>query len=687
MIPILKRLANLILIVCCWDLKSLIAQSWSDSLAKTDSHQAIIDLSGWNFHADGVAELKGDWQLYWGELLEPKDFEGKKILAPPILYPVPSTWSSAKNPRMPESPNHYASYHVKVRIPKSYAEQFIPLTLGVKETPGAFRLWVNGVEAIRGGQVGQSAESELAHIGKEYYSFTPKTDTLDLLMQVSNYHYKDGGMWWPLVLGEVDSMTRQIAFAYGLDCFVLSGLLLMSFYHFGLFWMRRDSSSSLLFALFCIGIAIRSLTAGFSNIYLVIIPNMSFDWKMTLEYSSFYASIPIYFSFMRTLYPLEFSMKVEKIIVGIGFVFVVHAFTTSARHFSNYLEIYQIFTVICSTYCLMALVRALLNKRHDIVLFLSGTIVVISSTVNDILQAHRISPLGINVTPFGVLLLVLLQSLVLARRFSWAFSQVKSKSEEIKSLYHSRGVMAGKASHHLNNPLMAIVGSTSQIQKVARGLQETIERVLPPEKDRDLDTETFAKIVSQSFHTISSDVECIETAIKRADRAASNLRHLSGVHGNDLTLYSVLKFWKELQIKLDDIMSSSNYRPTWQELTGSPTNQHIVLHSALYFYALADLIHDLIRELEQSPTLSLTIATEVDHGVSLMIRFKVQNPISLKKNKFEELDYAKVVASTFSGLVTLIHSDKDGQYEGLKLDFVDDVELIDPDRNFLSRAS
>ena len=34
----------------------------------------ILDLSGWDFEKSGPIKLEGEWEFYWKQLLEPKDF-------------------------------------------------------------------------------------------------------------------------------------------------------------------------------------------------------------------------------------------------------------------------------------------------------------------------------------------------------------------------------------------------------------------------------------------------------------------------------------------------------------------------------------------------------------------------------------------------------------------------------------
>ena len=40
----------------------------------------VLDLTKWNFDADGVIDLSGEWEFYWNKLLSPDEIKAGKEL-------------------------------------------------------------------------------------------------------------------------------------------------------------------------------------------------------------------------------------------------------------------------------------------------------------------------------------------------------------------------------------------------------------------------------------------------------------------------------------------------------------------------------------------------------------------------------------------------------------------------------
>ena len=72
-----------------------LVQSSSALIADPRAHQGRMDLREWRFETQGLIELKGDWTVYWDELLSPRDIAGRPS---PQTFPIPDSWESVERP-------------------------------------------------------------------------------------------------------------------------------------------------------------------------------------------------------------------------------------------------------------------------------------------------------------------------------------------------------------------------------------------------------------------------------------------------------------------------------------------------------------------------------------------------------------------------------------------------------------
>src|SRR5690606_16638341 len=129
----------------------------------------------------------------------------------------------------------------------------------------SYTLWLNGVELSSNGVVGTSEKTSKPYWMPKTVLFNPDSDTLDIVIQASNFHHAIGGVRKDILLGESQSLLfkRKIAVVSNICRFVV--LVVISLVFFGLFLFSRKERSILWFAALCLTWAART---AFSNPYL-----------------------------------------------------------------------------------------------------------------------------------------------------------------------------------------------------------------------------------------------------------------------------------------------------------------------------------------------------------------------------------------------------------------------------------
>jgi signal transduction histidine kinase len=529
-----------------------------------------IQASQWEH---GPVELRGNWAFYWGKFLEPGDFQNPLSLPPPIRMPVPSLWSDAPA-ELGLKPNHFASYRLEIVLPDHVVQEKQLLTLRIPELPGAYQVWLDKRLRLRYGKIGRAETEEIPETGARYITFTPEQRYVEIIFQTSSFHNRSGGMWFPPTLAPAESTTALRSKTLTADAFVLSALIVMTFYHLSLYKFRPENKAALMFAIYCMTIAVRSSMTGPDTIVKLFFPGVSQNIQKMCEYGGFYAAVPAFYAFIQELYPQNFSMRLSRILWFVGGIFILTTLLFPVRIFVDFVEYYQIITAVVTAIVFVQLWGVIKQRHEGYALYVLGVLFTTLATLNDILHAHRNAPIDMFIAPYGLFFMILLQSIHLALRFSNAFSQIEKQETRIQGLNEElvvqnqklaeevsiRGAMAANAAHHLNNPLQAMSGFASTVGSELKAIRDRLEGIFPAEADLSPDEAQVIESFRSSFRKMAEDQHAMERAIKRATTVSSELRIVSGVHGIDMQRSSLASFWQQLiqEIEDDDVLGLRN---------------------------------------------------------------------------------------------------------------------------------
>jgi len=106
-------------------------------------------------------------------------------------YDVPGTWNGEEFGSATMEGSGYGTFALRVKLPDSVPER---LAVRSRDQATAFRLFVNGTEAVTSGVASDDpAVGEGSGAGGRYAFRAPESGKLELVLQVSNYHHRQGG--------------------------------------------------------------------------------------------------------------------------------------------------------------------------------------------------------------------------------------------------------------------------------------------------------------------------------------------------------------------------------------------------------------------------------------------------------------------------------------------------------------
>ncbi|MFS0726405.1 7TM diverse intracellular signaling domain-containing protein [Paenibacillus sp. 1P07SE] len=450
--------------------------------SRADSQSGIIDLQEWDAAADGPVKLNGNWELYWERLLAPDQIDPVDRTG---YIAVPGSWNGYEAEGLSLPGRGFATYRVLLALPPS--EQRLALSIPGVST--AYRLWIDGEPAGGSGQVGPSAADSTAQSLPRTFAFEVQGPYTELVVQVSNFDHRFGGLWRELRVGHEADFLAAEKWNLALDLFIFGSLSIMGAYHIGVFLLRREERALLYFGLSSLLISLRVLFVG-EQYMIQLFP--AFPWHLAsrIEYESYYLLIPLGVMFLRELFPAEMPRWLFKGTQAVGFAFAAYALVAPVYIVSLTNGVYQLFTLIVIASVIRVLLLAVRRRREGAVILLSGFLLMSLTVVLDMLYYNEWIALG-DTGSLGIFAITVAQSLALAIRFGRSFQKVKELSVQLLELNEglekkveertgelqrsekARRQFLSDITHELNTPIMLIQG---YVEAVASGIAEEPEQ-------------------------------------------------------------------------------------------------------------------------------------------------------------------------------------------------------------------
>lgn len=341
----------------------------------------ILDLSGTVLDNQSIINLDGEWLFHWEEMLTPDNFESSKSTG--IKAAVPSYWSSYQIDGENLPGMGYGTYSLQIILPQDYQSS---ICFDIPVFDVAYTFYLNNRVMSSNGEVGSTIEEEDPWYHPSSFCFIPDSDTLQVLIQVSNFHHRRGGFWQSVYMGGPGKVLerREHSRMYS---YSTVGVLFFFMIFFLIFWSFTSKERvMLLFALTTLGILIRAVNTGlyFSNAFL----ETPWAWQIRMEYLGSYLAYLFGMMFLHELFPRRYMNKIIRIntvVIGLAAISLV---VLPVRIFAYEMMAFQPLMVIFLAHYLIISFLGILKKRVLDGVFFVSLAFFIFTLVNDILLAN-----------------------------------------------------------------------------------------------------------------------------------------------------------------------------------------------------------------------------------------------------------------------------------------------------------
>ncbi|MGG3455144.1 ATP-binding protein [Paenibacillus rhizolycopersici] len=384
---------------------------------KFQSEEGILDLTQVRI-SENPQKLNGEWEFYWQELLSPEDIQNRLARdgSHDRWIRIPSSWLGYRLDDQQLNGTGFATYRLVIQL--SEQDRNERLALRLPTIFHAYKLWVNGELLAEVGVVGQDKRSVTPQLATRLVFFQPENDTVELVMQVSNFHHKRGGITKFIELGGSDVLTVKTHLNIAGEMFVTASLLLIGIYHLLLFVLRRKDRAPLYFGLFTLLFGIRSLLVG-EHLLTQLWPAFPWEIQFKIEYLTLCSGGYIITKYSNSIFPNSVSrwFRLGSEIVTGALCLVVAV--SPALFYTKLLTVIGVVVVLHMVYLMVGLVQSAVRRMEGALFFLLVSMVALVTVINDFLYFNEWSPIG-NTSPLGLLVFTIAQMFLLSSRFTRA---------------------------------------------------------------------------------------------------------------------------------------------------------------------------------------------------------------------------------------------------------------------------
>ena len=459
-----------------------------------------------------ITSLDGKWEFYWQQLLTPSELPQ----ATPRFIDVPDDWNNHAYPQF-----GYATYRKVITIPPEQVDSNLAMLL--ESVGSSYTVWMNGTIMDRVGRVGSDHSSETPDMHLNIIYFTPKTEQVEIVMQVSNFSFRDAGILGTVKIGSARDITLHAFISYAiLDLILIGAMLVVGIYYLMIMPSSQRNRQVIIFGILCLIFALRIFFLN-SIISYTMFPELPWDWLIKLKILVRLLSVFVWALLLQSFYPKDIHPLLFRATIGFYVLCVLTVFILPTPVLSLH-AIWQGITVL-ATLCIYGLylgIVTIVRKREGAKIHLTAAIVLIGTFIHDsLLYTDKIT--GFPILSLATLLFLLAQALIISNRFSLILEENKRYSTELQLINAQLEQTVAERTEELHQKNVQLSSQIQQRSKLMANIAHDmgspltgVQSTLLILKDEELESEEKQGLVALILAKVSEAKHLIENLFQLA---------------------------------------------------------------------------------------------------------------------------------------------------------------------------
>jgi len=390
--------------------------------------KGIITLNSAQINTKTGASLIGEWEFYENKLYTPDSFLINNIIPEYINYPE-------KGPNKKLNKHLYATYRLKAIVKNVN----FPLVITNKRIFSSNKIWVNGKLLGQAGIVNTNSQNykpELKITFGKILNINSKIDTIEIVIQIANFHDPASGIITPVKLENLKNATTKQALEVSFLIAIIAILSIIGLFSATIFIIRKKDYYYLALTALSILFITFSIATNDTLIKNIFISDFLILTRLTHISISLYPSVIIIFFYF--MYKNEVSKKIVILALIISIALVIFSLFFNVEIIRKLTIIKVIFVFSTFSYLLFyALIKAILNKRNGAYWAFIGLFILSLTTLNDIFFSLNIINTGY-ISSYGFLGYFILQAMTIASNFAKTLKNNEVLSQKLE--FHNKNL-------------------------------------------------------------------------------------------------------------------------------------------------------------------------------------------------------------------------------------------------------
>jgi signal transduction histidine kinase len=420
--------------------------------------------------SDFTVKLKGEWEFYWEKMLTPDDLSHNSI-KPDCFGQVPSYWPAYKSDSLKITPLGFATYRIVVLLPPGFRKS---MAFDMPVFDSSYDIYVNDELMASNGKTGRIKQESEPWYERNFFRFNPTSDSINIIINVSNYHHRRGGFWLPMKIGTFSNIMNRSSLNWALDWTTLSFLLGFSMLFLFFFMIYPKDKLTGVFSLATIGLAVRPLFT--SNFLIHQIVNISWTWIVRFEYLGLYLILTGWYWFFYLLYPSKCFKIITRSVTLIFFMASIFTLFLPVKIFAYTTFFIYPLLIVLIAYTLIRCIEGMIRRnRIDYVYFFSFLILSWAAIHDAGISMGKSEFISSYVMTYALVLFVFIHAVLILYKWVKSYSEKEKLQRELEDLNRNLEKKVKERTREINSRKEEIENQNARIALQNKQLSETIQ--------------------------------------------------------------------------------------------------------------------------------------------------------------------------------------------------------------------